>query len=418
VTDPPQGLPEVAHRTVRVVLCDASGAVLGALPVLGVRSPWWPHVAPIVEAVRARHGLRIDVLRLLDGPDEPGAPGAVTYLAEVQAPVPAGTHLEAPGALALDDDPLRLPYARPGGVAAVLAWAEARLAARGIRLHEREQVRTWDLSLVLRLGTSAGTVWCKAVPPFFAHEGAAIDLLAPLAPGLLPEVIAHEPGRLLLRHVPGEDAYDSGAALLIPLVEAFVELQVAAVDVLDRLLGAGAPDWRAQRLAADVADLVVHPETAAALDRDELAELRSLVAELPDRLEALGACGLPETLVHGDLHAGNVRADGGRLVLLDWGDCGVGHALLDEAALLERAPSPTDERVVRDAWVAAWRRHRPRADAATAMTLVPPVAALRQALIYRTFLDRIEPTERRYHRADVPLWLRRAIAARRDGAAG
>ena len=38
--------------------------------------------------------------------------------------------------------------------------------------------------------------------------------------------------------------------------------------------------------------------------------------------------------------------------------------------------------------------------------------ALRQALIYRTFLDNIEPSERVYHRNDPTEWLKRAGDAR------
>jgi hypothetical protein len=44
-----------------------------------------------------------------------------------------------------------------------------------------------------------------------------------------------------------------------------------------------------------------------------------------------------------------------------------------------------------------------------AARVVTPLAALRQALIYQGFLDRIEPDERVYHRADVPHWLREAL---------
>jgi hypothetical protein len=45
------------------------------------------------------------------------------------------------------------------------------------------------------------------------------------------------------------------------------------------------------------------------------------------------------------------------------------------------------------------------------MELVEPVAALRAALIYRTFLDGIEETERGYHVDDVPAMLRLALAS-------
>jgi hypothetical protein len=83
--------------------------------------------------------------------------------------------------------------------------------------------------------------------------------------------------------------------------------------------------------------------------------------------------------------------------------------LLDLTAFLPRVAKDARERVLA-AWVAAWRAERPDADPARAAELIRPVAALRQALIYRGFLDGIEPSERRYHELDVPLWLRRAVA--------
>jgi aminoglycoside phosphotransferase (APT) family kinase protein len=122
--------------------------------------------------------------------------------------------------------------------------------------------------------------------------------------------------------------------------------------------------------------------------------------------EAIDACGLPASLVHGDFHPGNVRGERGRLVLLDWGDSGIGHPLLDQPAFLTRIDGASVE-PVRGAWHAAWSAARPGADPARAAHLLAPVAAARQAVIYQRFLDEIEPSERPYHAADVPDWLGR-----------
>ena len=45
-----------------------------------------------------------------------------------------------------------------------------------------------------------------------------------------------------------------------------------------------------------------------------------------------------------------------------------------------------------------------------AAALIAPVGALRLAVIYRHFLDHIEPDERIYHETDDLLWLRRTAA--------
>lgn len=111
--------------------------------------------------------------------------------------------------------------------------------------------------------------------------------------------------------------------------------------------------------------------------------------------------------MHSDFYPGNLRGgEGTPLTLLDWGDCRVGHPLLDQAAFLDRAPA-ADVPALRAHWSAAWQRALPHADSERAAELLSPIASARQALIYQRFLDHIEDSEQLYHRADVPDWLRR-----------
>jgi aminoglycoside phosphotransferase (APT) family kinase protein len=113
--------------------------------------------------------------------------------------------------------------------------------------------------------------------------------------------------------------------------------------------------------------------------------------------------------VHGDFHPGNVCGTEQSLVLLDWGDCGVGHPMLDQAAFLQRR-TDAERAVLAGHWADAWRAAAPGSDPERAAQLIGPVAALRQAVIYRLFLDSIEDDEKVYHAADPPDWLRRTAA--------
>ncbi len=61
-------------------------------------------------------------------------------------------------------------------------------------------------------------------------------------------------------------------------------------------------------------------------------------------------------------------------------------------------------------WLAHWREAVPGSDPARALTLLAPIAAARQAVIYRGFLDNIEPAEHPYHAADPVDWLSRTAA--------
>jgi hypothetical protein len=59
-------------------------------------------------------------------------------------------------------------------------------------------------------------------------------------------------------------------------------------------------------------------------------------------------------------------------------------------------------------WTRLWRDAVPDSDPDRAALLLRPIAALRQAVIYRGFLDAIEPDERIYHALDPADWLTRA----------
>jgi hypothetical protein len=388
------------------VLVAADGAVVGALPATPVSTPWWQDIAPVVSAVRQRWGAEVTVLRLLASslPAPPG--GEVTYLAQVDRPVVA-----PPWDGVLDDHPLRLAYARPNGPAADLAWAARCLAERGIApTGPPAQVRTWNLSSLWRLPCGHGAVWLKVVPPFFAHEGALLDHLAG---GPVPALIARDGPRSLLAEIGGEDLYQATPDQHAAMIDLLVELQTAQAGRVEELLALGLADWRAPALTESLAATIerVSPQ----LERDDRRALDRLLAGLPARWAALGACGLPDSLVHGDFCPGNFRGSGDKLTLLDWGDSGVGHPLLDLAAFLGRILAE-DVEPARRRWADQLRRRAPGSDPERAARLITPIAAARQAVIYQGFLDGIEPSEHPYHAADPARCLAEAAELfRREG---
>jgi len=389
-------------RRVTLVLCTAGDGVLGALPPFTVRSQWWRQVDDVVAGARAAFGVEVRVLRLLacQGRYYPGG-GPVTYLAEVER-VPDGPLTPWPGD-PLTEHPLRLPYARIGGHTADLAWARSVLRARGRTMTAApQQVRTWNLSSIWRLPTDTGDAFLKVVPPFFAHEGA---LLPVLDQAVVPPVLGAEPGRVLLAEVPGEDQYEAGRASLQEMVRMLVRLQVGWMGRTGELIDLGVPDLRPPALLPQL-------RAAVNLHRDELnvAERRridDLVADLPRRFAEIAACGLPDTLVHGDFHPGNVRGVAGRFAILDWGDSVVGHPMIDQLAFGQRLDSDDREAVERQ-WAREWRAALPGCDAGRAAGLLKPVAALYGAVVYQRFLDNIEPAEHPYHAGDALASIRHA----------
>jgi aminoglycoside phosphotransferase (APT) family kinase protein len=383
---------------VTLVLIDTDGKPLGALPPFAVSDQWWPEVAEVVGTARDRYGVQVEVLRLLDGSGAPST-GDATYLAQTgQSAVEAATPVEVD----LTEHPRRAAYARPGGPAATLAWARAAVERldRGPVL-ETEQRRTWNLSAIWRLRTTDGPLWIKEVPHFFGHESAVLRWLAGSGyPQRFPVMLATDGPRMLLADIPGRDLYDATPPVLATIATDLHPVQIAAVSHVDSLLAAGVPDGRFARMLPRLAALA-SGRADPALDR--------LVDGLAVRFAAAADCGLPDTLVHGDLHPGNVRAaDGGPNVIIDWGDSFVGHPAFDILRLTEFQPA-AEAAVLRHEWADRWRADVPGCDPERAVELLRPVAALRLAAVYVHFLANIEPSEYPYHADDPAVYIARAI---------
>ena len=88
----------------------------------------------------------------------------------------------------------------------VTAWVEAELRRhRAARIREIEQLRVWEFSCVLRLGTDDGDLYLKALPRSTATEVRLTQRLAETHPRWIAGVVAVEPERgwLLTRAVMG-----------------------------------------------------------------------------------------------------------------------------------------------------------------------------------------------------------------------
>lgn len=374
------------------------------LPPVALELPWWPEANDLVTAVRERDGIEITVLRLLHTASDQISGGEVTYLAETDRP-PLVTLASWPGD-PLTDQPLRQTWAHPGGPAELLAWADGRLARAGLgRTGRAQQMRTWNLSALWRIPTRGGRVWLKAVPDFFAHEGAVIDWIgAPVAPRL----IDFDAGRALLVDIEGPTNHEvRDPESLWPMVELLTGLQHRALDRLPELLALGVPDRRLSTVVARAA--AVLERWGSTLRPGERRSLETVVAGLPARVAAVANCGVPETLVHGDFHAGNVAGRPGGYVILDWGDSFIGHPLLDELAFVERLP-PAVQIAARGWFVDAWQLAVPGSQPARAIELLEPLVSFEAAAMYARFCAAIEPDERIYHASDVVRMLRRAAS--------
>ena len=366
-------------RTVTLALVNPAGEPLGTTRPYDVEPQWWQEVAPVVAGARKGFGIDVIVLRLVAAEKATPHGGAVTYLAEYDGPsLELGPFDEE----WIKPHPLRMAWAEPGGPKASLRWAGVESGV---------QQRTWNLSSVWRLDGA----WLKEAPPFLTHEPEVLTWLGKHVPDLVPRVLKADESRMLLADVPGTDRYDAEPAEIAGMEADLFTIQRLAADHVDELLALGVPDWRGKPFTDRVAKTV--EAYADQLTGEERQQLGRLVEGLPNRFAALADCGIPNSLVHGDFHPGNVRSDGVRGVILDWPDSVIGHPALD-------VPGTTEP------WVSLWRNEIPGCEPERALELKRPLGALRGAAIYAAFVQGIEPSERPYHAADPVRCLREAIA--------
>ena len=325
---------------------DAFALVDGRLPEAGLadRVDVQDSIAPLADAARHLVGAPLTYLmRLLD----PG--GNVNVFACDDAPAPQGwrgleeldAHLD-PSLAAAVREPTGPPWYRRAFHAELLALATHVLDARSLRVERAEPVRISPLSCVYRLTCGGDPFWIKATRPgAFVPEGAIMSALAQACPALVPEPLAFGEHWLLTADFGQRLQEHTDARTLGRVLGAFAELQVGAGRLREL---PGLQSWR-------VADLMSDLERSRAALGDEADGVLARVAQ---DVDALGAIGMDETLVHGDLYWGNVALDGDRIRLFDWSDAGVSHPFLDPMDIHGARDGGRRDALAR-AYLAPWR---------------------------------------------------------------
>src|SRR5688572_29448385 len=176
-----------------------------ALPHFTHPPHFWQTCAPIHQALRNIYGLDTAILRCLHTKYIEGDTPAYHRL--YAAELISGTLPENASFVALDtlntlsidtlydlpalaglyraDHPKRPAWAKPGW----LPELQAKLNAAGIVLTAPvKHLRAWERGTVLKLPTTQGNLYLKAVPAFFAHEPALTSWLARRFPEHIPGI--------------------------------------------------------------------------------------------------------------------------------------------------------------------------------------------------------------------------------------
>ena len=330
-------------------------------------------------------------------------------LAETDAALLAALREIAAVAGGVTEAPARRPaWFRPSWYDEVDAWIDAELAARGrSRTGATVPQKVWSLSAVLEVPSDPAPVWFKASCRHFHAEPALTRLVAGMLPQHAPPVIAADDARawLLLEEMPGaedERDDDSTSGLGVAAARIMATLQQRSLDHLEAIETAGVPVRGLTDTVHGFEEILVSSVELDDLTDEELRAARATRDDVHAVVEELASLGLPETLVHGALHPGNVAHDADSIVLYDWSDAAVSHPFLDLAHLTGRLPE-VERAAVREAYAAAWRTAYPDADIARAVELADHVDTIYQLVTYEQIYRAQE---------DASYWEMRGVVSR------
>lgn len=294
--------------------------------------------------------------------------------------------------------PARVPWARRGWHAAAEAWLRAQAAAAGHVLTGVQSRRSWALGRVLTATTDAGaTLYMKApvATALFANEALAVAALAQLFPAYVPTPLAIDAERRwLLLPSAGQMAYEvlndsTTPALRIGALQQHARVQVAAIAHVPALLAAGCTDRRWDVFRRHIVELCAADLTPFGVDAAQQAQLRALEHLLLARLDVLAAGPIPCSLLHGDLHFGNLAYQDGRFRAIDWTDAAVAFPWFD-ALLIHWARDPAQRIAARDAYLACWGDFATPDALLQLWEIATPLFFVYHAVSYRAILQALE----------------------------
>jgi hypothetical protein len=423
-----------------------------------------PHFTPTVtdfrrvrhinEHMRAHYGLESVVHRCVAHRDDPGS--ASPYRVYALTNRHAMPHLPRGGqwysAAELDRVPLALPahrelmrrwlhaatiesvmalqapWVQQGWFDDAAAWIQAQLAQLHIHaLGPLVQERVWALSCVMRVATSIGAVYFKAVPPFMTQEAVAMHEVSRQYPDLLPAPLAvdTERGWLLMPDFGGD------SLLRVPDLRRWqaalrrcAHMHVEQARYVNEWLARGIPDRRLPRMVQLTEPLMTLASSLLAggppgLSAEEIEGLHALPLRLHLRCARLATYGIPPTLVHGDL-GGNILVHGERYTFFDWTDVCITHPFFELTTLLDTV---FDDSVLqleahgrtqlRDAYLEPWTVYAPMERLVEAFEVSTPLGALHQAMSYMWILMNVAEDARWELERGLVMWLRRVLLSQR-----
>ncbi|MDE1161204.1 MAG: hypothetical protein PW792_04565 [Acidobacteriaceae bacterium] len=187
-------------------------------------------------------------------------------------------------------------------------------------------------ALVRFVTDSRRQVWLKAVGPSNLRELSVTRLLAVSSPAQLPAIIGERPewNGWLMDDAGKTMRECNEPTALAAATSCLAAIQLATRTLVERLIDAGATDYRCNRLLPAIAPVTAFlidamrrqvSTRSQPLSETEVMEIGIGVRRACEEVEELQ---IPDTLLNNDLNSGNLLVTDDRCVITDWCEAGVG----------------------------------------------------------------------------------------------
>ena len=278
-------------------------------------------------------------------------------------------------------------------------WFTEKVAEHGYSITgEVEQFKAWHISTILRLeaekrsekGVEKMTFYFKATPdlPLFVNEAKVTKALSSLFPRLIPVPVAiNEEERWMILEDFGDLLLEKAEiSVWEETLGTYARLQEDTQTKIDLLLAAGCLDRRLEILPSRIEPLIEDVARFKILDKEEIAFLKKQRPTLEEKYLELNSYKIPQTLVHGDLHARNIVLQNGKPLFFDWSDACIAHPFFDLVTFKEEDIFKKDRFLfekVKETYLEVWRKYEPPENVERALELGLIIGTLHHVISYQ-----------------------------------
>jgi len=230
------------------------------------------------------------------------------------------------------------------------------------------QIKNAYTSCVFRCPTDAGELYLKIPTKVFIREFEITRVLKDWDIVQLPEWAAFDEGlkTFLMRDMGGADlSTDASLVTMMAVVQSYAIFQKKAINLINLKevypfydLTSTSLKSRMDSLVTDAVKLLRNSEFE--LNDQEIAGLLKRIPYWKALVGRIEVNPIPNSVDHGDLHAGNIRITEDGIIFFDWGWSAISHPFFSISSFLHsirKSITASDKLYLRDTYLQEWQSY-------------------------------------------------------------